>query len=522
MPTVAETERIAALVERLLPLAARRRGELIAAEDWNTVVGALLEVARAVLTDPDDDVPPHVHADQVSPGWLDPTLRARIERGVLGDPAAAARLAAVERRTSALQGRIEDVGGDVRAVRGVTARLEAADLARESGLTRVARRVDGLGDARDAVAEVRGTLAALQQDLDRVTTLARDLEVDGEPVSGRDLVGRIEALEDLRARLTGPDGTELDATRFALRLAELEEALVTEEELDEALAGVGRAGLSDADRDAVLTDARAAAREQVDASTGDLAERLRADIGQRLDEVSERAVATAATRAEEVTTALGDRLRDDLLDAVREGDEAVRAALDEVAGAVREDVRADVDARLATSAESLGARVEEGLGAARAALEQRLAESIGALRAEVEPLTGRLDDVERSVADARAATDQASRELRAALQAVEASLGDRLEASSRDLRASLRAADAQVQQALRAELAAERQRVDQAITALRTSLPDQLREEVRAQVDRAVVREVDTSVRRQLIASGITPGRQPITPVDPNRPIGPG
>lgn len=236
MATVAELERITALVEQLLPLRARRRGELIDADDWNTVVGALLEVARAVVADSDQGVATHGHADQVSAGWLEPTLRARIEKGPLADPASVARVAKVERDLAALRRRLDGVGGDVKLVRAAADRLEASDLARESSLTRVVRKVDGLGDARDDVSDVRQTLGTLQGDLERVSAFARDLDDDdGSTVTVGALLERIGTLEGLRERLTSPDGTELNATSLELRLAELENTLVTEEELDEAL-----------------------------------------------------------------------------------------------------------------------------------------------------------------------------------------------------------------------------------------------------------------------------------------------
>ena len=79
MPTVAELERLQALVGQLVPLAETQRGELIRAQDWNTVVGALIEVARATLSaDATETVPPHEHPDQVRPGC--PASRRRDRR----------------------------------------------------------------------------------------------------------------------------------------------------------------------------------------------------------------------------------------------------------------------------------------------------------------------------------------------------------------------------------------------------------------------------------------------------------
>ena len=82
MPTVADLERLDALVKRLVPLADVQRGELIQAQQWNLVVGALIEVARAVLAEErEGHVAAHGHPDQVTPGWLDPRLRTLVERG---------------------------------------------------------------------------------------------------------------------------------------------------------------------------------------------------------------------------------------------------------------------------------------------------------------------------------------------------------------------------------------------------------------------------------------------------------
>ena len=93
MPTVAQLDRLKALVDRLTPLTQIQRGELIRAQDWNDVVGMLLEVARAVLAEDaaEQTVPPHEHPDQVKSSWLDPSLRAIMERGPLSDPAQNAR-----------------------------------------------------------------------------------------------------------------------------------------------------------------------------------------------------------------------------------------------------------------------------------------------------------------------------------------------------------------------------------------------------------------------------------------------
>ena len=114
MPTVAELERLRALIERLIPLARAQRGELIRAQDWNEVVGAVIEVARAAYAESDHEagIPPHEHPDQVKISWLEPALRALIERGPLADPAAAGKLEDLNRRESRLSDLLTKVERD--------------------------------------------------------------------------------------------------------------------------------------------------------------------------------------------------------------------------------------------------------------------------------------------------------------------------------------------------------------------------------------------------------------------------
>src|SRR5258708_31522869 len=110
MTSVADSERLKALVDRPLPLSSRARGQVIAADDWNAVVGALLEVARAVVQEgTDSTVPEHTHPDQVALGWLDPRLRTLIERGPLSDPTSTSRVTAVERQAGLLGRQLDDV-----------------------------------------------------------------------------------------------------------------------------------------------------------------------------------------------------------------------------------------------------------------------------------------------------------------------------------------------------------------------------------------------------------------------------
>ena len=74
MASTAQLERVRVLVERLAPLSNAQRGELIRADDWNALVSALVDVARALLDPTAAGVPTHEHIDQVTLAWLHPCL----------------------------------------------------------------------------------------------------------------------------------------------------------------------------------------------------------------------------------------------------------------------------------------------------------------------------------------------------------------------------------------------------------------------------------------------------------------
>ena len=257
MPTVAELERLQALLGRLEPLARKQRGQLIEAADWNALVDALLEVTRiAASSGATTAVPPHDHPDQVAVGWLDPRLRQLVTSGGLADPAAEGELGKLRRDLGRVVTRIDDVDVRIADVRSRVTEVATKDLAREADLTRVVRRVDGIGDARVDVTDLRSTLRALEVDVQRAVEVGTRLEVDGQPLDVAALVRRVDAADDLRQRLTAANGELLDATAFERRVTQLETSLVTESELDAAIGGLR--GIQAGDRAELFEGARRA------------------------------------------------------------------------------------------------------------------------------------------------------------------------------------------------------------------------------------------------------------------------
>ncbi|HEY1178246.1 MAG TPA: hypothetical protein VGF17_18985, partial [Phytomonospora sp.] len=353
MTTSADLDRLQALLTRLTPVADRQRGEVIRADDWNLVVGSLIELARAVLAEAaSTTVPEHEHTDQVQLSWLDGRLRTLLQAGPLADPAALTRLSTVERRLAGSGGNLDGVKSELDALRDRMTQVTTRDLVREADVTTVRRSVAAIGDTRRDILSLRETMTAIRTDLTRAIEVGRDLEVDGERVDIPGLVAAVAALEVLRDHLTLPDGRPLDAAELERRLTELTNTLVTEEELDEALEPL---------RQPVPGDV-------LDGIRGDVLTSTLAQVNPKIDDLRTETAATIDDRLSDLDGRIGDSV-DDRLPQVR-------------------------DQILASAQELVDAAVLDEDTALRGHLVQRLTATANGLRTE---LGSRVDTVEDGV-----------------------------------------------------------------------------------------------------------------------------
>jgi len=438
MATVEELDRLRAIVTRLGPLASAQAGELIRAEDWNDAIGALQEVARALVEDREAPVPPHEHPDQVAIGWLDPRLRQLVESGPVGDPAALARVGALERADEGLRAALDAIRAELDDVRTRSRDIATRDLDRQAAVNVVRRKLEGVADAREDVAAVRSSLAAVHDRVTRAVELAEKLQDGGEPVDLGALSGRVAELAKLREGLTLPSGEVLDAPALERKLAELRNELVTQDELDEALE----------DRTPELPP------EREQALKADLTEALKADFAERDDAVRDQVAKLVDDRLaavdEKVAKAVADArpgIVDSVLTVTRQeldaraavilttaGDDAdarVKAGtsvlreqlLDELAG-LRKELPATIAAELDAQLPARLAPLTQDLAALRGELDGVTAE----LKSTMESLSGalaRIDELDRSTAER---FDRLSEQLKLGLSRTESRLNERITA----------------------------------------------------------------------------------------------
>lgn len=436
MPTVEEIERLTSLLGRLGPLGDAQHGELIRAEDWNAVVAALIEVAQGLIEERERPVPPHDHPDQVALGWLDPRLRGLIEGGPLADPASVARVDALEREAERLEAALERLGEEVGQLRERGREIATRDLQREASVNSVRRKVEGIADGRDDVLDVRASLDAVRDRVERAVQLAEDLQADGEPVDLGAVQERVKVLEELRDRLELPDGETLDGAAFERRLAELRNELVTQETLDEAIAD-HRAELDPEQERALEDRLETTVDTRLEAGAKTLRTELEARTDERLagvEQLVQRAVgdatpsltdailSQAGTATEQRVAAALEQAAADARGQVVASATALRTELASQVDGLRGELDARIDARVDQLLPGRLAGVEAGVGALR--------DDLGALSGRLERLDGRVDGVYARTTRLTRSTTEALNNLRAVLDArlsdLQANVADRL------------------------------------------------------------------------------------------------
>jgi hypothetical protein len=344
----ADLERLQAVVSRLTPLSTAVNGDLIKAQDWNALVAAVMDIARAVLAEGPVTVPPHDHVGQVKSTWLDPRLASTLKGGVLADPEAATRLTGAEHAVTTVDGRVTGLATELAQLRLRLTEATARDLERESQVSSLGLRVSGINDAGADVQAMRTTLASVQDALGRALTVAQQLTVNGVPVDLPALGQKVTALETFRDGLRAPDGSPLDAARLRADLQAATATLVSKEQMAAAIAAKPTA--LTAQQLAKITDSvTASLRNDLNTQFTQLGDAVRADVTQRLNGVRDVVASAVADAVPSMRDAVLVKLRPEMTSAVATAATDQQARTDQRLADAGASLRQEFDGKLATS-----------------------------------------------------------------------------------------------------------------------------------------------------------------------------
>jgi len=535
--TPQDLQRLQALLNQLQPLSHVQRGELIRAEDWNTLVGSLSDIVRVVLGQAGADVvPSHSHLDQVTAVWLAPGLREIMERGPLADPATQSRLVNLEARLRRMTDQLDGANQRVDEFRGRLTDVITRDLAREAAVTKVQRAVDNVIDPRPDLQAMRSSLAAVQRDLGVAVEAASRLQVNGQVVDITGVVQRLDELVGFRERFRASTGELLDAAGIEQRLVELGNKSVAHGELDDILKN-RPVVVSDEALAGVETRLGASLREQVNASLGAATEQIRGEVNNRLAGVNDlvsRAVNDALPGLSQTITgnlnAAIETARAAAIDAATNKatatlatrEQAIRTDLNAAVADLRAGIPGAVQAQVAQQLPAQFASLRNDLAAISTRLdavsaqggrhEQTLAQQATVLaRLDQDSSTIRNDLRQLVLTEIDTATKKLSGTLDDRLKTLDTQQQERIDALSRDLRtqvteaATKAATDAAANEgrALRTQLLAEIR------TVAREEVAVSVRDNVRVAVNEAVSQQfaaVPGMIANELRRTSVTAG----------------
>jgi len=461
----ADIERLQAVVNRLAPLSAIITGDLIRAQDWNALVLAVVDVARAVLAEGPVTVPPHEHLGQVKAEWLDPRFSTTLQRGPLADPDAAARLTGAEHSVTAVGGRVTNLAAEISQLRLRLNEVTARDLERASQVSSLGLRVSGVNDARDDVQAMRTTLASVQDALGRALAVAQQLTVNGVPVDVGTLGQRIADLETFRDGLREPDGSLLDGARLHADLQGATATLVSNEQLAAALAGHATvltpeqvAGISDT----IATSLRADFKVQ----TTQLGDSIRAETQRRLDGLHDIVSGAVADALPSLRDSVLAGLRPELTSAIAVSASDLQQKMDQRLADTGGTIRTEFDGKLT------GVRGEV-LGAVATEVGQQLAVGLQPVQTAITDLTTKGAATSAAVADLATKSDATALGLNALTTSVTV-FGQRVDAVAVADASALASLDTALRTDLAGRDAQIAARIDSSINTLDKSMQKRL------------------------------------------------
>ena len=379
-----QLDRIAALIDRLRPLASKQRGMPVEAEDWNTLVDAVVgvigiarEQERGAGTQLEERFASraHEHLSEVDIGWLDADLKSSLSQ--------TESTVSTRQAISALTTRIEGLAAEVaRLTRTSETQQKDIDRSAVDNLERgrllrsFEDRFGGLENLRTTVTGITQSLDGVQRNLTRVLDLGNSLS---DPTGARIDVAKLRRdvadLQALGENLRGVDGSVLRMRDVELRLREVQDAV-----------GVGQANGLDS-RIAVAT---AAAEARSNATLDSRFEALRADVNTR-NEASAAALRTQLTaEVASARTAIDNSVTSRLAEAETRSDASIETKLGARTEALRQsllnEARAAIDTRLATLPNQIGAQVNASTAELATALRAELASGAASNRAAMEQL----------------------------------------------------------------------------------------------------------------------------------------
>jgi hypothetical protein len=232
----ATQQKIAALSDKLAPLAQKKTGMPIEADDWNALVAVVQGVLEVDRTQDDQQLAQlsqgfapigHEHLGQVTAAWLAPDLQAKLSAAG-GDTNLLLRIGQMEAQLAAINHQLAQLSALADAHQTAIDRYGVNDLNRAGTIRDLTAKIGTVTGIQTALNAATSDLAGLKTNVQTVLDLRRSLSnPDGTPINVAGLQQNITDLQKLRDNLKGIDGTPVRFSDVELRLKDVEDSVGT-------------------------------------------------------------------------------------------------------------------------------------------------------------------------------------------------------------------------------------------------------------------------------------------------------
>ena len=228
-------DRLAAIIDGLSPIGGAGPGEPVRADQWNTLVGGVQELAKiAVARERSAEEVlaanfakvDHGHESTVDLTWFDPDTRSMIEGGRAQRADLAAELERVQRDLAEARAAIQVMRDEVAAMKDQVDGVDDRDRDRATSLDRLSVRVESFTDNATSIADLRSTLGGIDGRVGESLAFRNELvDETGAPIDMAVLRRDVTELRQIRENLTAADGRLVEYRDFERRVAAVEDEL---------------------------------------------------------------------------------------------------------------------------------------------------------------------------------------------------------------------------------------------------------------------------------------------------------
>jgi predicted nucleic acid-binding Zn-ribbon protein len=245
MARVESLELLNSVINDLEPIGQMTTGNPLRAADWNSMVGAVRNLARLIvsrekttdaLLDERYATRNHNHSGQMTLAWFEPGARTLLDEAMTGSVEQRAAVTELRKEMAALRQDMALLKNQMENIRIQFDGLRDEDASRQREMNQMAVRVEGLVEVGDDLAELNTRFTGIGARVEEALAFREQLvDENGEPIDMAGFNTRINELEDMRNNLRTADGNIVNIRVFESTLTRLEENSINRNDVDDVI-----------------------------------------------------------------------------------------------------------------------------------------------------------------------------------------------------------------------------------------------------------------------------------------------